>query len=298
MTFLSILPVDVSGISSQTSTSSGSWNLANFLRQCSATRSCRPWAGVPGASITTATGRSSHLGCGTATTEAMDTPSIAAMWFSRSMEEIHSPPDLMTSLDLSLMIIAPSLSIYATSPVMSQPLWNLSGALFWKYSPMIHGPRTRTSPASPCGRSLSRSSVSTIFNSTPGMGMPALAMFPKRASGLFERSECTATRFATVPRGLVSVIPQTWVNSTPSLSRYQPIISAGGDEPPQTSDLSFSFAAAFSTPNFSMAVRTPCQTVGTPVLSRTSQSMTVFRRLSGSMKRPVKTVRAPVMRLT
>ncbi len=41
--------------------------------------------------------------------------------FSSSTEEIHSPPDLMTSFVRSTRRMYPSPSIVATSPVRSQP---------------------------------------------------------------------------------------------------------------------------------------------------------------------------------
>mmetsp|Transcript_39916 Transcript_39916/g.114026 ORF Transcript_39916/g.114026 Transcript_39916/m.114026 type:complete len:283 (-) Transcript_39916:696-1544(-) len=243
-----------------------------------------------------ASGRSSQRGCGTATTAAIVTPSMAPMWFSRSIEEIHSPPDLMTSLDLSLMTMAPSSSIRATSPVMSQPLWNLSGASYWKYSWMIQGPRTSSSPAWPRGSSRSRFSESAMRTWTPGMGRPAFVMFAKSSSGLLVRSLCLATRRPRLPRGLVSVMPQPCRNSTPSWSRYQAIMSGAGAEPPQVSIRSLKPSRTFWTPLFSIAARTPCQTVGTPVLSCTPQSSMQSSRLSGSMKRPLKTMRAPTIR--
>jgi hypothetical protein len=41
--------------------------------------------------------------------------------FSMSMELIHSPPDLMTSLLRSVICMKPSASMVATSPVGNQP---------------------------------------------------------------------------------------------------------------------------------------------------------------------------------
>mmetsp|Transcript_36257 Transcript_36257/g.93491 ORF Transcript_36257/g.93491 Transcript_36257/m.93491 type:complete len:260 (-) Transcript_36257:688-1467(-) len=220
---------------------------------------------------------------------------MAVMWFSRSIEEIHSPPDLITSLERSLMTMAPSSSILATSPVINQPLWNLSGASYMKYSPMIHGPRHRSSPGSPCGISLSRSSAFAMRNSTPGTGSPALTMLPKRASLLLPRSLNFATFLARQPRGLVSVIPQPCRKSTPSASPYQAISAEGGAEPPHVSVLSFSTERIFSTPLFSTEAFMPCQTVGTPVLSSTSQSIMHCRVDSGSMNLPVMTILQPNM---
>lgn len=48
--------------------------------------------------------------------------------FSSSTEEIHSPPDLMTSLARSVRVRNPSGLMFPTSPVRSQPSWNLSSA--------------------------------------------------------------------------------------------------------------------------------------------------------------------------
>ena len=49
--------------------------------------------------------------------------------FSSSIDEIHSPPDLITSLARSVSLMNPSASRVPTSPVRSQPSWNFSGAL-------------------------------------------------------------------------------------------------------------------------------------------------------------------------
>ena len=40
--------------------------------------------------------------------------------FSRSIELIHSPPDLITSFERSVITTEPSVSILQTSPVMNQ----------------------------------------------------------------------------------------------------------------------------------------------------------------------------------
>ena len=47
--------------------------------------------------------------------------------FSMSMLEIHSPPDLMTSLERSVMAMWPSASMVATSPVMNQSSLSVAG---------------------------------------------------------------------------------------------------------------------------------------------------------------------------
>mmetsp|Transcript_64940 Transcript_64940/g.203470 ORF Transcript_64940/g.203470 Transcript_64940/m.203470 type:complete len:206 (-) Transcript_64940:689-1306(-) len=163
---------------------------------------------------------------------------------------------------------------------------------------MTRGPRTKSSPGSPCGILLSRLSGSAMRTSTPGTGRPALEMFLRSSSGDLARSLCLATYLPRLQRGLVSVMPQPWRNSTFRLSMYQAIISSGGAEPPHVTRRSLRTSASFATPRLSMAARTPCQTAGTPQLKWTPQSAKQSRRLSGSMKRPLKTVRAPsVMRM-
>src|SRR5438477_10627511 len=56
---------------------------------------------------------------------AMTAASRTAEWlikaFSRSTELIHSPPDLIRSLERSTSLMQPSGSIMATSPVRNQP---------------------------------------------------------------------------------------------------------------------------------------------------------------------------------
>ena len=52
----------------------------------------------------TASGRSSHFSCGIAITAASAIEGCAIRAFSSSTDEIHSPPDLITSLERSLII--------------------------------------------------------------------------------------------------------------------------------------------------------------------------------------------------
>mmetsp|Transcript_112912 Transcript_112912/g.324529 ORF Transcript_112912/g.324529 Transcript_112912/m.324529 type:complete len:265 (+) Transcript_112912:428-1222(+) len=223
----------------------------------------------------------------------MATPSIEAMLFSRSIEEIHSPPDLMTSFERSVMTIAPSLSTNAMSPVINQPLWNLSAASMLKYSVVTHGPRTSSSPGEPAGTSLSKSSGSAMRTSTPGKGMPAFTQLPNSSSAPFVVSVYFATRRPMEPKGFVSVMPQPWRNSTPSWSRYHLIISGGGADPPHVSIFKANAFFTFRTPCFMMAPRMPCHTVGTPVLMCTLHSTIELKSESGSMNLPVRMVRAP-----
>ena len=75
----------------------------------------------PSRGTTTMSGRSSHLGWKTPMTAACFTSGWPTAAFSRSMELIHSPPDLITSLVRSVMRMKPCSSRVATSPVGNQP---------------------------------------------------------------------------------------------------------------------------------------------------------------------------------
>ena len=59
---------------------------------------------TPSRTTTVASGRSPHRSSGTPTTLASTTSGCAISVFSSSTEEIHSPPDLMTSLDRSVSV--------------------------------------------------------------------------------------------------------------------------------------------------------------------------------------------------
>src|SRR5207342_599656 len=140
------LPTLVFGISVMNSYRSGSHHLAKFGARKS--RSSSPVAVAPSRRTTAASGRSSHFASGIAITAASATAGCAISAFSRSTDEIHSPPDLIRSLVRSVMRTKPSSSIAATSPVRSQPSSvNLSslGATRW-YEPVMNGPRTWISP--------------------------------------------------------------------------------------------------------------------------------------------------------
>ena len=76
---------------------------------------------VPSRSAITASGRSPQRSSGTAMTAACATAGWAMSWFSRSTEEIHSPPDFTRSLDRSQIRMQPSLSMRTMSPVLNQP---------------------------------------------------------------------------------------------------------------------------------------------------------------------------------
>src|SRR5271170_5070208 len=103
MSFLSNLPTLVLGISSMKIHWSGSHHRGTRVERKS-TRS--DGDGVfPGLGTTATRGRSDHLGSGTAMTVASKTSGWAMTAFSSSTDEIHSPPDLITSLVRSEMVM-------------------------------------------------------------------------------------------------------------------------------------------------------------------------------------------------
>ena len=75
---------------------------------------------APGLRTTSSSGRSSHLGCLMPIAAASATPAQPTAAFSSSTELIHSPPDLITSLERSVICIVPQGWMTATSPVSNQ----------------------------------------------------------------------------------------------------------------------------------------------------------------------------------
>src|SRR6185312_6869934 len=110
-------PTAVFGISSTNSNPSGIHHLTKSAARNS--RSSSADAVCPSRSTHTASGRSSHLSLGTAITAASAIAGWPISAFSRATEEIHSPPDLITSLDRSVSERNPSAVIDPTSPVRS-----------------------------------------------------------------------------------------------------------------------------------------------------------------------------------
>src|SRR5699024_11693305 len=80
----------------------------------------------PSLRTTQAIGRSCHLGSSLAITAASKTDGCAIKAFSKSTDEIHSPPLLIKSPVRSTIFITPSSSIVTTSPVYNQPSLNAS----------------------------------------------------------------------------------------------------------------------------------------------------------------------------
>ena len=100
-TFLSNLPTLVFGISLTNAHRSGTHQRGTLSPSQEASSSAEPSS--PCFKTTHARGRSSQRGSGTATTAASKTAGCAIRAFSRSTEEIHSPPVLMTSFVRSVI---------------------------------------------------------------------------------------------------------------------------------------------------------------------------------------------------
>ena len=197
---------------STNTTSSGIWNLA-VLPTKKASSSSR-LTSMPGFLTTAMMGRSSHLGWRMPTQAAIATAGCAMAMFSTSIELIHSPPDLITSLLRSVICKKPSASIVATSPVGNQPP-STSGEppSCLKYWSMIHGPLTSKSPeVLPSHGSSSPLSGLTIFMSTPKIARPCF----RRILVFSPAGKSTWAFFSvqTVPSGDISVMPQACNTST------------------------------------------------------------------------------------
>src|SRR3954449_11133871 len=106
ITFLSNLPTEVRGTASMKVQASGSCHFATDSARKS--RSSAGFTVAPSRSTTDASGRSCHFSSGIPTTAASRTSGCAIRAFSRSTDEIHSPPDLITSLDRSVSVMYPS----------------------------------------------------------------------------------------------------------------------------------------------------------------------------------------------
>jgi 3,4-dihydroxyphenylacetate 2,3-dioxygenase len=128
-TFLSNLPTAVFGISETNVQFSGTCQRATFSPRNFASSAAS--AVAPARSTTQASGRSPQRWSEMPITAASCTAGCAISSFSRSTEEIHSPPDLITSLIRSVMVKKPRSSSVPTSPVRSQPSLNFSGAGSW-----------------------------------------------------------------------------------------------------------------------------------------------------------------------
>ena len=98
---MSNFPTEVLGTSSMKRISSGSHHLATLSVRNSRISSAVSLPLNSGRSTTKATGRSSQRGWARPMTAASSTFGWPMIAFSRSTEEIHSPPDLITSLVLS-----------------------------------------------------------------------------------------------------------------------------------------------------------------------------------------------------
>src|SRR5271157_2288077 len=123
-TFLSILPTLVFGMSSVTTTRSGTPYFDSSPRETKPMRWARTWS-VSTVSFsrgtTIASGRSDHFRSGTPITAASAICGICRSMSSTSTEEIHSPPVLITSFSRSVILRYPSGPIVPISPVCSHP---------------------------------------------------------------------------------------------------------------------------------------------------------------------------------
>ena len=144
--------------------------------------------------------------------------------FSRSTLEIHSPPDLITSLARSEIWMKPFGSIDPTSPVRSQPSWNFlvgrievvaagdPGAADLDLALGLAVPRRGPAPSSP-----------QIRISTPGIGRPVRTRQLMASAG-----RCPRGTWAMAASGLVSVMPQAWTTGHPE-RLVEPFDEAAGD---------------------------------------------------------------------
>ena len=180
---------------------------------------------------TQASGRSLHFGSGIAITAASATFGCAISAFSRSTDEIHSPPDLIRSLVRSVMRTVPSASIAATSPVRSHPssvnFSSVTGTPW--YEPVMNGPRTWISPTDLASHGASSPSSARMRTSTSGTGTPAIAA---RRNCSFSGSD--RSRTAVVASGEVSVMPQPWTIQMSCFAKAR--INASGTAAPPTSE--------------------------------------------------------------
>ena len=231
-------------------------------------------------------GRSSHLGCLTPMTAAMATAGCATAAFSRSMELIHSPPDLITSLVRSRICITPCGLMVAMSPVGNQPSTSAERSALW-YRSTIHWPRTISSPCATPSRGRRAPFSSTSLSSMPNTDLPCLATSAWRSSGGSSASAAPSTLMAAI--AVVSVMPQPWRTSTSYTSLNLAISALGMAEPP--------------TPVRRMVLkRSPCcstcwirpiQIVGTPALTVTRSVSISSYRLAASRRGPGSTSLAP-----
>src|ERR1700722_5047715 len=88
------------------------------------------------------------------------------------MLEIHSPPDLITSFDRSVICMNPSESMVATSPVSKNPCSSRISVSSLKYLSTTEKPRTLSRPKRLPSHGSSLFSSSTILISTPNRPPP------------------------------------------------------------------------------------------------------------------------------
>ena len=137
--------------------------------------------------------------------------------FSRSIELIHSPPDLITSLLRSVICMKPSASIAATSPVGNQPPLTDGRPRPLEIARMIQGPAhqqvARHGPWRPRAALRRRRRRSSCRRRTSRALLLGCGAAPRAGS-----ASCLPFSVHSVPSGDISVMPQAWMTSTPNSS--------------------------------------------------------------------------------
>ena len=140
--------------------------------------------------------------------------------FSMSIELIHSPPDLITSLARSVICMMPSGSSVATSPVSKKPHGSQALALLVARAGVLEiGARDRGAAHQQAAERLA------VVRLLHAFIVDDLHLDRERRAALlhlgFDLAFVVHARSARaavcrcVPIGLISVMPQAWMTSTP-----------------------------------------------------------------------------------
>ena len=170
------------------------------------------WALRPGLATTIRSGRSSHLGWGTPITAASATSGWPTARFSISMVEIHSPPDLITSLERSVMVMKPWLSMRGDVAGI-EPAVPVEGLLAFALE--IAARDCRASHFQPAhafavaGTLLALVVGDFHFHAEQGIALLALDIDLALRAAAWSSGGLIALM---VPSGLISVMPQAWID--------------------------------------------------------------------------------------
>ena len=192
---------------------SGSCHLAKSRLRCS--RRSSGLACWPSRRTTTASGRSPQRSSGIAITAASATAGWAISRFSRSTEEIHSPPDLTRSLERSQIRRLPDSSIATTSPVANQP----SSVYFSSLAAVIGACHPRPADLELAHRLVVPGDQLAVLAASAGSRRTARP----RPGGLPGTRSCSSSGASSrrrgsrhmLPNGDISVIPQAWTIVSP-----------------------------------------------------------------------------------